>query len=158
MPWIKFLIPPEKNFHFHTNVFFYFDEGFEKRSISRELQLNLYRIAQEAIRNIIKYANATEIKVELILYRKNMNLLISDNGVGFDTRKVTTGIGLANIKRRSEFFNGSFSVYSTPGEGCEIVVKIPLQQNNTSGPNSSQIKSIPKELIQMHRPAEKEGV
>lgn len=142
----------------HYNISFYFDEGFEKKSISRELQLNLYRIGQEAIRNIIKYANATEIKVELILYRKNMNLLISDNGVGFDTQKVTAGIGLANIKRRSEFFNGSFSVYSTPGEGCEIVVKIPLQQNNTSGPNSSQIKSIPKELIQMHRPAEKEGV
>lgn len=112
------------------HISFYFDESFEKQSIQRDLQLNLYRIAQEAISNITKYAHAKEIRVEVILYKNYLNLLISDNGIGFNTSKMTTGIGIANIKRRTEFFNGSFLLTSSPGAGCEIVVKIPIGVNN----------------------------
>lgn len=53
-------------------------------------------------------------------------LTITDNGIGFDAKKVKRGIGLANIKRRTEIFNGKFSVDSAIGNGSTLRVEIPL--------------------------------
>lgn len=106
---------------------FYFDKAFETHPIDQELQLNLYRIIQEGVRNIIKYAQATEIKLDLVLHKNNLRLLISDNGIGFDPQEITAGIGLANMRRRAEFFSGKMNLYSSPGEGSEIEIIIPMQ-------------------------------
>ncbi len=110
----------------HYKVDYYFDESISTLQLSRELQLNLYRILQEQLRNIIKYANATEIRLEIINHKNKLRMLIADNGVGFDPNLTPSGIGLANIKRRVEFFYGNVEISTTPGDGCEIVVTIPL--------------------------------
>lgn len=108
-------------------VSFFFDNAVEEYPLSLELQLNLYRICQEGLRNIIKYSEATEIKLELILHQENLCMLLSDNGIGFEPKKVSaSGIGLANMKRRTELFSGRLDIYSSPGNGCEIMVTIPL--------------------------------
>ena len=55
---------------------------------------------------------------------------IADDGVGFDINAVKGGIGLSNMKRRVELFDGRFDVYSSPGNGCELVIDIPLKVDN----------------------------
>lgn len=89
------------------------------------MQLNLYRIVQEKLRNIMKYAKAT--KFQWIFYRKwYAGLKIPDNGVGFNTEDAKYGIGLANMKRRTELFSGNFLIKSSPGNGCVMKVCIPI--------------------------------
>ena len=92
-----------------------------------DIQLNLYRILQEQLNNILKYSKANSIEVSLLLVDNSIQLKIYDNGVGFDTKVNRKGIGLNNIKKRAELFSGNFYVKSSPGNGCEINVEIPLQ-------------------------------
>ncbi len=105
-----------------------FDDSLKKNPISLEIQLNLYRILQEQLRNILKYANATVIEVDVIIYKKMLRMKISDNGIGFNMKTVKRGIGLANMKRRSELFSGKFEIDSSPGNGCTLLISIPFPE------------------------------
>ena len=96
----------------------HFDDAVKKYPISLEIQLNLYRILQEQLRNILKYANATLIEVDVLIHNNNLKMRISDNGIGFNVDTVKGGIGLANMKRRAELFSGKFEIDSSPGNGC----------------------------------------
>ncbi len=104
---------------------FYIDE-VGTMHIDGDIQLNLYRILQEQTNNIMKYSKASIIEVTLMLVNNCIRLRINDNGVGFDTKKSKTGIGIRNIKKRTELFSGIFSIKSSPGKGCEIIVEIPV--------------------------------
>lgn len=112
----------EENTVIRTHV----HEDLAERPISREVQLNLYRILQEQFRNIQKYARATEIEFSLRIAGDQLRMSIRDNGVGFDPAEVRSGIGIANMKRRAELFGGEVQVLSSPGHGCELLVNIPL--------------------------------
>lgn len=107
----------------------YYDKAIEKSNVDRDLQLNLYRILQEQLRNILKYANGTNIEVDVIINKNRLKMRIADNGVGFDVNSITGGIGLSNMKRRVELFSGKFNICSFPGNGCEIVIDIPLKED-----------------------------
>lgn len=112
------------------NITLYFDEAIDNSNISRDLQLNLYRILQEQLRNILKYAHCKNIEVDLIIKNNKLKMRIADNGVGFDVNAAKKGIGLSNMKRRVELFYGKFKLYSAPGNGCEIAIDIPLKDEN----------------------------
>jgi PAS domain S-box-containing protein len=105
-----------------------FDEAVQQHNISLELQLNLYRILQEQLKNIYKYSKAALIEVEVVIYNNKLKMRIADDGVGFDVATVKSGIGLANMKRRAELFSGKMEIHSSPGNGCEIITDIPLLQ------------------------------
>jgi two-component system, NarL family, sensor histidine kinase UhpB len=109
-------------------IFLHFDDAVKSYPLSHEMQLNLYRILQEQLRNIQKYASASVIEVDVLVHYHKLKLKISDNGIGFNTDKVKSGIGLANMKRRAELFSGKFEIHSSPGDGCEIIVDIPLPE------------------------------
>lgn len=94
------------------------------RKLAEDLLLNLYRILQEQLNNIQKYADATHIKVRLHTNGKNVELYIADNGKGFDMEKVGNGIGLGNMQRRAALFSGYFQISSSPGNGCSVKVSI----------------------------------
>src|SRR5688572_14394596 len=106
----------------------YFDPQVVKYAISSEIQLSLYRILQEQLSNILKYANASFIEVDMLIHDDFLTMKISDNGVGFILNNARKGIGLANMKRRAELFSGKFDVISSPGQGCVIIIDIPLLQ------------------------------
>jgi PAS domain S-box-containing protein len=108
----------------------HFDNAVKKYPMSLEIQLNLYRILQEQLKNILKYAKATLIEVDLIIFHNNLKMSIADNGVGFDTTNVKGGIGLANMKRRAELFSGNLIIQSAPGDGCTLLIDIPLRDIN----------------------------
>lgn len=93
-----------------------------------DIQLNLYRILQEQLQNIIKHAEATAIEVSVIIKAKMVRMRIADNGKGFKTKSKTLGIGLQNIKSRAEIFSGFFHIKSSPKNGCELLVRIPLSK------------------------------
>lgn len=91
-----------------------------------DLMVNLYRILQEQLNNIQKYANATIIEVNLNVIEKELELYIYDNGRGFDMKVQRNGIGLSNIQRRAALFSGHTRIQSSPGNGCSVKVLIPL--------------------------------
>ena len=94
----------------------------------QKVQIYLYRIAQEAIHNISKHAEATEAKMELTFDQKSIYLNISDNGKGFSIDNIENrGNGILNIKQRVELLNGSCEFHSELHKGTEIRIKIPLE-------------------------------
>lgn len=94
--------------------------------IPHKLQINLYRILQAQLNNIVKYANATEVTISIKKTAHYFVFRIADNGVGFDPGAHTSGIGLENINRRAKVFAGEFKLNTSPGKGCEVIVEIPI--------------------------------
>jgi two-component system, NarL family, sensor histidine kinase UhpB len=96
------------------------------RRLDPGIELMLYRITQEQLNNISKYAKSTKTKITVIINGETLCLTIIDNGVGFDPEKKAKGIGLKNIGNRVEFYNGRMEIISAPGEGCRMEIEIPL--------------------------------
>jgi two-component system sensor histidine kinase UhpB len=111
---------------FSTNLVIEFDTL--KYKLSEDLQLNLYRIVQEQLRNIIRHSKANSIQIKMYVDKEFLKMEISDNGIGLDESKIKKGIGLANIKRRIELFNGEMQIISARNEGCNLLAIIPLDK------------------------------
>ena len=107
-------------------ILLHVDDTVSQHVLSRELQLNLYRILQEQLKNILKYAQASMIKVDVIIYNNKLKMRVCDDGVGFNTASVKGGIGIANMKRRAELFAGKLEIDSSPGNGCMVLIDIPF--------------------------------
>lgn len=106
-------------------------DKFDYGSIPRHLQLMVFRIVQEQFNNISKYANATTVKVDMIVKKDRIfHLTITDNGDGFDTAVASQGVGLRNMRSRVKLYNGTLDISSSPGNGCTIDVQIPLSDNS----------------------------
>lgn len=86
----------------------------------------IYRIIQECVQNVLKHAAASRLDVSLICMNDELDLMIEDNGNGFDIKTVQDGIGLKNIRSRVEFLNGKLDINSSPGRGTVIAIYIPL--------------------------------
>jgi len=86
--------------------------------------MNIYRIIQEAINNAIKYADASEINVVFSQNDNKMNVIIEDNGKGFDIDKVKDGNGLENMKKRAEEINGNLTLKTQKVKGTAIYLKL----------------------------------
>ena len=99
----------------------------EATDLPEDVEIGLYRIAQEALNNVAKYARASELHVLLARSENWVTLDIADNGVGFDTAKVVPGsVGLQGMAERVEQMNGRLTIESAPNEGAKIQVEIPL--------------------------------
>lgn len=95
--------------------------------LSNEKSLVLYRICQELLNNVIKYSGAINCFIILEKTRKKqVRLIIKDDGKGFDAITTKKGIGLNSTVARVEIYGGSFQINSSPGKGCTVVVEIPL--------------------------------
>lgn len=95
--------------------------GLEEGTLSADTAVALYRICQECLLNIFKHADATQVLVQLVNQLNRIELLIEDNGRGFDEKKLKEGIGLQNIRSRLTFTqNLSTLIHSTPNQGTRI--------------------------------------
>ncbi len=100
---------------------------------SSDIEIELYRIIQETITNIIKHANANEVTIQFLVNDGNLNLIIEDDGVGFEPSKVNSeGMGLSNIYNRINKIQGAYSIDSTPGAGSTFIFDIPLEKKEAS--------------------------
>ncbi|MGG9960300.1 PAS domain-containing protein [Ferruginibacter sp. SUN106] len=100
--------------------------SFNEKSVNEKLKLNIFRIVQEQLNNIIKHAKARKITIKLLQNKKMVQLAITDDGIGFDTLKKQNGIGVDNIKSRAATYNGTADFVSQPGRGCELRVAFPI--------------------------------
>ncbi|WP_405605332.1 ATP-binding protein [Polaribacter sp. Asnod1-A03] len=103
------------------------DFGLNKR-LDNSLEISVFRIIQELVTNIIKHAEAKNATINISLYDKNLNIIIEDDGKGFDINKVNlnNGMGISSIKTRVTHLNGNFKVDSTLGKGSSIILDIPV--------------------------------
>ena len=101
--------------------------GLDTR-LDNQIETVLYRVIQEIVNNIIKHAKASQISMQLIRHDTELNIMIEDNGVGFDTNQLDNfeGIGLKGIQTRIEFLNGSVHFDSSIGRGTTVIIDIPL--------------------------------
>jgi PAS domain S-box-containing protein len=99
-----------------------------EKLLDENIKLMIYRIVQEQINNILKHAAANEVQIKIINDSEKLHLMISDNGVGFDTNKKSKGIGLRNIDNRVKFYNGITHLISHPGKGCCLEISIPMEK------------------------------
>lgn len=97
-------------------------------NIPAGMESNLFRIAQEALNNVLKHAEATVITVTLNGGSQFVELEIVDNGIGFDPMAINDqgGMGMGNIRERTETLGGQFSITSQPGNGTRLWVQVPL--------------------------------
>jgi signal transduction histidine kinase len=97
-----------------------------------EIEINTYRIAQECLNNIAKYAEATTVSVLLTIKNNQLTLIIEDNGKGFDTTAEipatgSGGLGISGMRERTGLLQGVFDIESTPGGGTTVYVRIPAR-------------------------------
>ncbi|WP_457609767.1 ATP-binding protein [Lutibacter sp.] len=111
------------NFEYKT----VYDKKIHWSEINDGIKINLYRILQEALQNIIKYAHASNVKIEFKLEENTLILLIEDDGRGFDVFEKRKGIGIKNMKSRVRKLNGVFEIDSIINKGTAIFVSCPIQ-------------------------------
>ena len=107
-----------------------FDENINWYLLNPIIKVNVYRIIQEATQNIIKHANAKNVCIMFYLKNNSLILSMSDDGVGFDSKKKRNGIGLKNIKSRVKKLNGVCFVSSALNKGTKIKIEIPIPKKN----------------------------
>ncbi|MGC4099986.1 PAS domain S-box protein [Ferruginibacter sp.] len=94
--------------------------------LSDDLKLNIYRIIQEQVNNILKHAAARNVIITVSSNDRCISISIKDDGKGFDTKVKRNGIGISNIINRAQTFNGQAIVVSSPGKGCSLKIEIPV--------------------------------
>ena len=107
-------------------AFTHFEE-YIYTDIPKEIKVALYRIIQELFTNVLKYAEATEVHISLLTVgKKKLSMRVADNGKGMEMKKITTGIGLRNIKSRLAVFDGNMKIETAPGKGFALEIEMPL--------------------------------
>ena len=115
---------------------FDYDASIENMRFSTFIETNVYRIVQEAISNICKHAQASEVKIKIIEKKNRLIVNIMDNGVGFDVNKILTqdvnkrsdlkGIGLLGMFERSSIIGATLSIDSKENNGTKITLTVPI--------------------------------
>jgi two-component system, NarL family, sensor kinase len=124
---VKDFIDKIENKNLHVNV--------NTTGLNEKLQTNVeivvYRIIQECVNNVIKHANANKLEISLINENEDLDIIIEDNGKGFDFAKSISkgGIGLENIKTRVQYLKGTIEIDSKENNGTVISIHIPLKTN-----------------------------
>lgn len=94
--------------------------------LNDDIKIEVYRITQELMSNIIKHAQPGQVEVQLVMNDSDVNLLIEDDGVGFDTNRQVQGIGLSSIRSRVIKLQGAIDIDSRIGRGTIASINIPV--------------------------------
>lgn len=101
----------------------------KQTQIPKQKEIHVFRIIQEIIHNTLKHSGAKKLQIGITEQDGNFMLLTKDDGKGFDVQKQKSdhnGLGLKSLESRSELLNGLLTLESTPGEGTNYFLKIPL--------------------------------
>ena len=105
-----------------------FSVDVDYKRITDDAAINLYRIVQEAINNVIKHSEAKKVEVELKSLKNGIELNVCDDGNGFDTgksvREAKMRMGIRGMREMAESLGGTFNIKSIPGQGTEIAVTL----------------------------------
>lgn len=98
----------------------------KKRKLDNTAEVFIYRIVQELVNNVVKHADASEIIVQLTMSPDKVSLAVEDDGKGFNKLRIeqTKGAGIANIKYRVQYFNGTWDIITSPGNGTSVNIEL----------------------------------
>jgi len=99
-------------------------------ALTEQTALNLYRIAQESLTNIVRHADASSVTIEFYFHPYHLTLTIHDNGCGFDTHTHHNGLGLVGIAQRIQNIDGTMQIDSYPDHGTTLTITVPLNASN----------------------------
>lgn len=102
-------------------------DGNVEDLLSADLKLMVYRILQEALNNALRHSRASKVLISIKKKEKNIELIVQDDGVGFDLEGVKKGIGLKNIENRVYLANGRLQIKSARGSGFSLIVHFPYK-------------------------------
>jgi signal transduction histidine kinase len=107
--------------------------------LSPALEITLYRVVQQALNNVVRHADATEVHIRVVEDEDVIQCSIQDDGAGFNVeemsqrvRKQGAGLGLKGMQERVETLHGTFLILSAPGSGTKVFVTIPKEGVNGS--------------------------
>jgi signal transduction histidine kinase len=105
------------------------------RNLPGDVSLCLFRVAQEALHNAVKYSGTNEFKVNFSRIADEVRLVVMDQGAGFDAEeaKHKGGLGLVSMQERVQAVNGRFYIESKPGAGTKIIASVPVAAENSAG-------------------------
>ena len=105
--------------------------GLQER-LDYNMELNLYRIVQELVHNVVKHAYAAKMTIQVNRFDNMINVLVEDNGRGFDPEKVRQkpGLGMANLTSRVHNLHGKMFIDARPGRGTTVSIDIPVFQDS----------------------------
>lgn len=119
----------ERQLHpFGIKLFYEIQEGSRLAPRDSLMRFKLLRIVKEALSNIIKHAQATEVSLSIRQTEDGLHLTVRDNGKGFDSAKAREGYGIRFMAKRIEEVRGSFDLSSELGEGTRLEIYLPLQK------------------------------
>jgi signal transduction histidine kinase len=94
--------------------------------LSMEQRRNFYLIFKEAVNNLAKYSNCANAFVSIRFDKKNVSLIVGDDGVGFDPNAPTDRNGLRNLRERAKYLKGSIDIRAVEGQGTTITLAFPV--------------------------------
>ncbi len=99
----------------------------EELILTDDIKTGLFRIVQESLTNVGRYANAKEVSVVVKNITGSLQLTVTDNGIGFDKAGISSRktLGILGMRERSAMMNGTYEIESTPGVGTNVFVTIP---------------------------------
>lgn len=103
-----------------------------QRALDLEIEQNVFRIVQEALSNIARHSNASQVDIEIIYRKNDITSSIHDNGSGFDPASVNKGFGMQSMSERTERLGGTFLIESKQGTGTTISIKLPINGSSVS--------------------------
>jgi PAS domain S-box-containing protein len=106
----------------------FFENGIDETKLSEKIRLDILRIVQEQLNNILKHAKASFATINLTQQSSQIVLQIVDDGGGCEIMQNNEGVGIMNIKSRAESHNGKVTIASVPGRGFELKVELPLEK------------------------------
>jgi signal transduction histidine kinase len=104
----------------------YEHKGIDDVSLDEILELNVFRIVQEQLTNIIKHSKATSVKISINSVAEKLTLSVQDNGQGAKPKTEIKGIGIINMKSRALLLGGTVTIKTNPGEGYLLQVEFPM--------------------------------
>lgn len=95
-------------------------------------QVTIFRIIQEQLKNILSHSQAKRVDINLQAGENEILLIVRDDGKGFNTQQTSKGIGISNIHKRVKYYNGTVSIQSSPGKGCVLEIRLPVEPANVN--------------------------
>ena len=115
-------------------------EQADRNSVPEQVKLAVYRIAEEALTNVVKHAKAGKVTVWLDASGEGwLRLTVRDDGQGFDAQSAPGGLGVATMRDYADAVGGQCVVHSAPGVGTEVTAVLPL-----SRPGVERLKALEK--------------
>jgi len=121
-------------FDVHLEVELGFEKGDEPERLVPDLEVTIYRVLQEALTNVARHADATQVEVRVIERDRVVRASVADDGTGFDTASGRRGFGITGMHERSELVGASLTLTSRPGHGTFIELQAPAVRRRSSPP------------------------